>query len=68
VFFIRKLEFSRKPETFFLRVNCVACGNEQTVFSSASRAVKCLVCNSVLADSGSGKILLRLDAVKVLKE
>lgn len=65
---MRKMVFAVKPESFFLRVKCVACGNEQSVFSSANRAVKCLACNQVLADSGPGKILLRLDAVKVLKE
>lgn len=68
MFFIRRMEFAIKPKSFFLRVKCVACGNEQVVFSSANRAVKCLACNRVLADSGPGKILLRLDAVKVLRE
>ena len=67
-FFIKRIEFAIKPESFFRRVKCVACGNEQSVFSSANRAVKCLACGMVLADSGSGKILLRLEAVKVLKE
>ncbi|MFA4855242.1 MAG: 30S ribosomal protein S27e [archaeon] len=68
MFFIKRIEFAKKPKSFFLRVKCVACGNEQAVFSSANRAVKCLACNCILADSGPGKILLRLDAVKVLKE
>jgi small subunit ribosomal protein S27e len=64
---MKRVEFEKKPQSFFLRVKCVGCGNEQAVFSSATRGVKCLACNSVLADSGPGKILLRLGAARVLK-
>lgn len=56
---MRKMEKEKKPKSFFLNVRCHGCGNEQVVFSSASREVKCLGCNQVLAGSGPGKILLK---------
>ena len=62
-----KIEFSTEPKSFFLKVKCLGCGNEQVVFSSAAKSVKCLGCNQVLADSGPGKILLRQNVVRALK-
>lgn len=56
---MRRTEFAKQPESFFLRVKCNGCGNEQTVFSCASKLVKCFGCNQVLAKSGPGKIALR---------
>jgi len=56
---MKKMQFEKIPETFFIRVKCSGCGSEQTIFSNASRVVKCLACNQVLAEPGSGKIGLR---------
>jgi len=64
---MRKIEFASEPKSFFLKVKCIGCGNEQVIFSSAACNVKCLGCNKILADSGSGKILLRQNAVRALK-
>jgi small subunit ribosomal protein S27e len=61
---MRKMEFEKKPKSFFLKVRCSGCGNEQIIFSSASRAVKCLACNQVLAESGPGKVFLKSKVVK----
>jgi len=61
---MKRIEFDKKPKTFFLKVKCSGCGNEQIIFSSASRKVKCLGCNQVLADSGAGKILLKSKPLK----
>jgi small subunit ribosomal protein S27e len=47
----------RKPH--FLKVRCNGCGNEQTVFSHASSAVKCLVCGKTLAAPRGGKAEIR---------
>ena len=43
---------SRKRK--FLKVKCKKCRNEQIVFSKASTVVKCLVCESVLAEPRGG--------------
>jgi len=64
---MRKTEFASNPKSFFLKVKCLGCGNKQAIFSSAARSVKCLGCSQVLADSGSGKILLRHSVVRELK-
>ena len=55
-----------KPKTKFLKVKCSGCGNEQTIFSSANRDVKCLACNNVLAESKGGKVKLKAKVVKEL--
>jgi len=39
----------------FIRVKCEQCKNEQVIFNRASTGVKCLVCNSVLAEPTGGK-------------
>ncbi|MCX6798972.1 MAG: 30S ribosomal protein S27e [Candidatus Diapherotrites archaeon] len=46
----------KKPRSFFIKVKCSGCGNEQIIFSAASRTVHCLACNQVLAESGSSRI------------
>ena len=54
-----------KIRTKFLRLKCPSCGNEQNVFSAASTKVKCLVCNTLLAENTASKIRVK---TKVLKE
>ncbi|MEW6592898.1 MAG: 30S ribosomal protein S27e [Candidatus Hadarchaeota archaeon] len=39
----------------FLKVRCTSCGNEQSVYSHATSAVKCLVCGKTLASPKGGK-------------
>jgi len=56
---MRKMEFAKEPNGFFLKVKCEGCGNEQMIFSCATKSLKCLGCNQVLAKPGSGKISLR---------
>ena len=43
------------PRSYFLRVRCPSCGNEQVIFSHASRVVRCLICDAVLAEPTGGK-------------
>jgi ribosomal protein S27E len=57
----------KRPKTFFLKVKCVGCGNEQTVFSAASRTVHCLACNQILAESGPSKIIPKGKIVKEMR-
>ena len=54
-----------RPRTKFYRVKCGACGSEQTIFSAPATKVKCLACNSVLAEPGASNAVLK---TKVLKE
>ena len=56
-----------KPRTKFLKVKCSSCGNEQTIFSAASRDIKCLACNQLLAKSTGSKIKLKAKLVKELE-
>ncbi|MBS3051254.1 MAG: 30S ribosomal protein S27e [Candidatus Aenigmarchaeota archaeon] len=42
------------PKSRFLKVKCKKCRNEQIVFSKAAMVVKCLVCETVLAEPTGG--------------
>ncbi|MFH1420862.1 MAG: 30S ribosomal protein S27e [Candidatus Aenigmatarchaeota archaeon] len=44
-----------EPTSKFLRVKCNKCKNEQVIFNKASSTVKCLVCESVIAEPTGGK-------------
>jgi len=61
---MKKIELAKQPKSFFLKVKCAGCGNEQTLFSNASIRVNCLGCNQVLAGSGPGKIFLKSKVIK----
>ncbi len=54
-----------RTKSRFIRVVCNDCGNEQIIFDRASTEVKCLVCNKVIAEPGSGKIKLNAEVVGV---
>ncbi|MEM0017505.1 MAG: 30S ribosomal protein S27e [Candidatus Korarchaeum sp.] len=43
------------PRSYFIRVRCPKCGNEQVTFSHASRVVRCQVCEEVLAKPRGGR-------------
>ena len=62
-----KKQIMPKTRTYFIKVQCPSCGNEQTIFSAAASTVKCLVCNHVLAESGASKIKLKAKIVKELR-
>jgi len=47
--------FLPKLRSKFIRVKCRKCGNEQIIFSHASRDVYCLVCGELLAKPTGGK-------------
>ena len=42
------------PKSRFLKVKCKKCRNEQIVFNKAASIVKCLVCESILAEPTGG--------------
>ncbi len=63
----KKIELSPKRGNKFIRVKCPSCSNEQTIYSLASTPVKCIVCNHELAETGAGKIGLKIKPVKVFE-
>ena len=42
------------PKSKFLKVKCKKCRNEQIIFNKAAIAVKCLVCDTTLAEPTGG--------------
>ncbi|MFA4819592.1 MAG: 30S ribosomal protein S27e [Candidatus Aenigmatarchaeota archaeon] len=42
------------PKSKFLKVKCKKCRNEQIIFNKAAIVVKCLVCESILAEPTGG--------------
>ena len=46
----------------FIRVKCLKCKNEQSIFERPASIVKCLVCGEVLAEptGGIGKIKAKI--------
>lgn len=55
-----------RPRSRFLRVKCLDCGNEQTVFSHSSSTVRCNVCGAVIAEPAGGKAKLHGEIVEVM--
>ncbi|MBN1134364.1 MAG: 30S ribosomal protein S27e, partial [Methanosarcinaceae archaeon] len=55
------------PKSRFLRVKCNDCENEQVIFGSASRNVKCLVCGRTLAEPTGGKSSITTHILEVLE-
>jgi len=55
-----------KPRSKFLRVKCKKCGNEQIIFSHASRVVYCIVCGEKLAEPTGGKAKILAEVLEEL--
>ncbi|MCD5425775.1 MAG: 30S ribosomal protein S27e [Methanosarcinaceae archaeon] len=56
-----------KPKSKFLRVKCNECEEEQVIFGSASRVIKCTKCGRVLAKPTSGKSTIKTHIVEVIE-
>jgi len=56
-----------KPQSTFLRVKCLKCGNEQLIFGSAVNRVTCNVCGEVLAEPTGGKAKIKGEVVAILE-
>ena len=50
----------------FVKVRCSKCANEQIVFGKASSKVKCLICDSILAEPSGGKAKIKAKVIEVL--
>lgn len=51
----------------FIKVKCSKCSNEQNIFEKSSTKVKCLVCESILAEPKGGKSIIKTEIIKNLK-
>ena len=54
------------PESKFLKVKCKKCRNEQIIFSKAATVVKCLVCESVLAEPTGGLAKISMEVEEIM--
>ncbi len=50
----------------FLKVKCAKCSNEQNIFEKSATPVKCLVCESTLAEPTGGKANVKAEIIKKL--
>lgn len=56
-----------RTKSRFLKVKCGDCGNEQVIFgASASKSIKCLVCEKPMAESTGGKTRVKTQILAVL--
>jgi small subunit ribosomal protein S27e len=56
-----------KPKSYFLRVRCPDCSNEQFVYSNPTNVVKCNVCKTTLATPTGGKARISGEIVAVME-
>ncbi|MFA7707323.1 MAG: 30S ribosomal protein S27e [Candidatus Pacearchaeota archaeon] len=55
-----------KAKNRFIKVRCQSCKNEQNIFEGATTKVKCLICDTVLAEPRGGKAEISARVVEVL--
>ncbi|MFX0075416.1 MAG: 30S ribosomal protein S27e [Candidatus Hermodarchaeota archaeon] len=55
-----------QPQSRFLRVKCLNCGNQQIIFGCAATDVECLVCGKTLLQSTGGKARILTKILEVL--
>ncbi|MHA1473541.1 MAG: 30S ribosomal protein S27e [Promethearchaeota archaeon] len=55
-----------RPNSRFLRVKCLNCGNQQIIFGCSATDVECLVCGKTLLQSTGGKARILTKILEVL--
>lgn len=55
-----------QPNSRFLRVKCLNCGNIQIVFGCSATDVNCLVCGKILLQATGGKARILTKILEVL--
>jgi len=55
-----------EPQSRFLKVKCLECGNEMVVFGCSTTTVKCLVCEKPLLQTTGGKAKILTKIIDVL--
>lgn len=58
---------NKEPSSKFVKVRCPKCKNEQIIFGKPSTKVKCLVCNTLLAETSGGKGKIKSRVLEVLE-
>ena len=61
-----KKELIPQPQSRFLRVKCLNCGNQQIIFGCSATDVECLVCGKTLLNSTGGKARILTKILEVL--
>lgn len=56
-----------KPKSKFLKVKCNKCNNEQIIFNKPASDIRCLVCESLLAESKGGEGNIKAKIIEELK-
>ncbi len=57
----------KKTTSRFIKVRCSKCKNEQIIFGKPTTKIKCLVCNSTLAEPTGGKGKIKARILEVLE-
>lgn len=55
-----------EPKSEFLKVKCIDCGSEQTIFSKPSTEAHCSVCGASLSEPTGGKGKIRAQVLERL--
>ena len=50
----------------FLKIRCQGCKNEQIIFEGATTKVKCLICDTIIAEPAGGKAKINARVVEIL--
>lgn len=61
------MKMFKESTSKFIKVRCNKCKNEQIIFGKATTTVKCLVCESVLAEPTGGKTVIKTRILEVLE-
>jgi len=56
-----------KPKSYFIRVRCPDCGNEQLIYSNPTNTVKCNVCKTTLATPTGGKAKINGEITAIME-
>lgn len=57
----------KKTTSRFIKVRCSKCKNEQIIFGKPASEIKCLVCNSIIAEPTGGKGKIKARILEVLE-
>jgi small subunit ribosomal protein S27e len=60
------MELIPMPKSRFLKVQCEKCKNEQIIFNKPAMVVKCLVCDTVLAEPTGGVGNIKAKILKII--
>jgi small subunit ribosomal protein S27e len=60
------MELIPMPRSRFLKVQCEKCKNEQIIFNKPVTVVKCLVCESILAEPTGGVGNIKAKILKII--